>query len=178
MKVLNIRFLTLSIILISLHLRTPTAFGEEKVSSPLQGFGDLDSSQPTYISANALTLFNAERRFTYDGGVVVEQGDMTIKGETLSGNYTEKNEIIELVVTKNVEIIKKEQLRATGGRAVYNKLNETIILTDSPTIEQNGSQLSADKITVFVQDNRSVAEGSVKVKLIKQKDESNKPAKP
>ncbi len=123
------------------------------------------SKEPTNISADSLTLFNEKRTFTYQGKVVVTQADMTLKSDFLDGNYSEKNEIEKIIARSNVEITKGADIKATGQRAEYNALNRTIVLTETPSIEQNGSTLTADLIRIFIDENRSIAEGNVKVTM-------------
>lgn len=123
------------------------------------------SKEPTNISANSLTLLNEKRTFTYEGKVVVTQGDMTLTCDTLDGNYSDKNEIQKITARQNVEIIKGADMKAHGQRAEYDAVSRTIVLTETPSVEQNGSILSADIIRIFIDENRSTAEGNVKVTL-------------
>ena len=126
------------------------------------------SNDPIYIKSDTLTLNNLERHFTYSGSVEVKQGDLTIYCQNLDGSYDEKNQIQELIATKQVQIIKGPEIRANGGRATYNKATETLILTENPEMLQNNNVLSADLIRIFLEENRSSAEGQVRVKLVKQ----------
>ena len=144
---------------------------EKKDSVALdRDFGDL----PTYIKSDTLTFKSKERNFVYSGNVEVTHGDMILTADSLEGNYSEKNEIQNLTAHKNVTIIKGEQMRATGEQAIYDKASETMVLTDNPELQQNGSVLTADRIRIFMKENRSVAEGQVRVKLIKGEDDQSK----
>jgi lipopolysaccharide transport protein LptA len=120
----------------------------------------------TTITSKQLVLKSAERKFVYTGAVEVLKDDMTLKCDILEGNYGQDNKITDLVAKSNVFITQGEGTKAKGNRAVYNKKNETVTLTENPEIEQNGSILSADKITLFIKEDRSTAEGTVKVKLV------------
>ena len=122
---------------------------------------------PTFISSNSLTLNSKVREFEYTGKVEVKHGDMTITSDTLVGQYDENNQILNLIAKVNVVILKGENIRGTGQKAVYDKKSDTVTLTESPQIEQNGSVLTADLIRVFLKDDRSVAEGDVRVKVVK-----------
>lgn len=140
----------------------------EKTKAPSIALGNSDidfSKAPTNISADSLTLLNEKRTFTYQGKVVVTQADLTLHADFLDGAYSEKNEIQTIVARSNVDITKGTGIKATGQRAVYNALDRTIVLTESPAIEQNGSTLTADLIRIFIDENRSVAEGNVKVTM-------------
>ncbi len=126
--------------------------------------------EPTFITSKSLTVKSDQRVFVYTGGVQVVQGDMTLTCDELEGKYTENNQIDELTAKKNVLIVKGPTIRATGQKGVYKASTATLILTDNPTLEQNGSTLSADVIKVFMQEDRSVAEGDVRMKLVNNKD--------
>ena len=128
------------------------------------------SKGPTNISADSLTLFSDKRTFTYQGKVVVVQGDMTLTSDFLDGNYSEKNEIEMIIARSNVTITKGPDIKAGSQKAEYNAKARTIILTEAPHIDQKGSVLTADLIKVFVDENRSIAEGNVKVSLTSTDD--------
>jgi lipopolysaccharide transport protein LptA len=100
----------------------------------------------------------------------VEQGDFTLTSDSLVGHYDEKNQIQDLVATGNVIIIRGDSVRATGERAEYLQATETITLTESPELQQDDSVLTADTIKIFLNEDRSTAEGNVRVKLVEDKE--------
>lgn len=155
----------------------PSAATPEKSTDALNlASPDFDiSKEPTNISADSLTLLNEKRTFTYQGKVVVTQGDMTLTADFLDGNYSEKNEIQKITARQNVVITKGPEMRANGQRAEYDAVSRTIVLTETPGVEQNGSMLTADIIKIFIDENRSVAEGNVKVTM-KNAGDGLKPA--
>lgn len=156
---------------IALKAPSPTPVAQKTSASQALSTPNLDlSKEPTNISAESLTLLNDKRTFTYQGKVIVTQGDMTLHSDFLDGSYSEKNEIEKIVARSNVEITKGIDLKAHGQRAIYNALDRTIVLTESPSVEQNGSILTADIIRIYVDENRSVAEGNVKVTLKSAED--------
>lgn len=121
---------------------------------------------PTNITSNSLSLKSDKRVFVYTGNVTVTQADMTLTCDALEGTYDENNQIERLTALKNVLIVKGDKIRAKGNRAVYTAKDSTMVLTDNPSVEQNGSTLTADLIRIYMQENRSVAEGQVKVTLM------------
>ena len=126
--------------------------------------------EPTYIKSDSLTLKSEERVFVYTGNVEVKQGDMTLTSDNLEGTYDKDNKIEKLTAFSNVVIIKGEDMRATSEKAIYEAKSETVVLTENPELQQNGSVLTADLIRIFLKENRSAAEGSVRVKLVKKED--------
>lgn len=122
---------------------------------------------PTYIKSTSLTLKNTERVFVYSGQVEVKHGGMIMTCSLLEGNYDENNQIQTLTAKENVVITKGDTIRATSGRAFYEASKETLTLTESPELLQKGNVLTADAITIFLEEDRSTASGQVRVKVIK-----------
>lgn len=143
---------------------------QKSVATLEEGFDKL----PTYIKSDTLTLKSEEKLFVYSGNVEVLQGDMTLTSDILEGTYDENNKIQQLVARQNVVIIKGDGIRAHGERATYEAATETVLLTENPELQQNGSVLTADLIKIFLKENRSAAEGSVRVKLVSDKEKSAK----
>jgi lipopolysaccharide export system protein LptA len=121
---------------------------------------------PTNITSDTLTLLAKERIFVYKGNVVVTQGDMTLTSKEVEGNYTEQNQI-QKIVAKGDVVITKQDIRATSQRATYDAPTSIITLTDNPQLQQGESVLIADRIKVLLNENRSLAEGNVRVTFVK-----------
>jgi lipopolysaccharide export system protein LptA len=149
----------------------PVASPKPTSKSPLAGdFGN----QPTFVKSDSLTLKSEKRIFTYTGNVEARQGDMTITCDTLEGTYTEQNKIATLTARSNVVIVKGPTIRAQGERADYQASSETIVLTENPELQQEGSVLTADLIRIYLKEDRSEAEGAVRVKLVKKEEQKGK----
>lgn len=124
---------------------------------------------PTNITSDSLT-FNAKNRvFAYQGNVQVTQGDMRLTSKTLEGTYSEKNELLKLVAKGDV-LISKQDIQATGQIASYDAVASIVTLTENPQLQQQESVLRADKIKIFLNENRSQAEGDVRVTFVNTKD--------
>lgn len=148
----------------------PTSTGSGDTASSLgeMDIGKIDlNKEPTYINSNSLTLLSEKRIFVYTGNVIVTQADMTLTSDTLEGRYNEQNQIEQLTAKSHVVIIKGAKIRATSEKAVYLASDRTVTLTENPALDQQGSTLTADVIKIYLDENRSVAEGQVKVKLVK-----------
>lgn len=166
------RYIGIALLCFSLALASYEAKAETPVAKGLDAqLSKTDfKKEPTFIASKSLTVQSDKRVFIYTGGVEVKQGDMVLTCDELEGHYTEDNQIKELVAKKNVLIVKGTAIRATGQRGTYTAATGTLVLTDNPTLEQSGSTLSADVIRVFLQEDRSVAEGDVRVKLVNGKE--------
>ena len=51
---------------------------------------------------------------------------------------------------------------ATGGRAVFEQGARTLVLTENPVLHDGANEVSGDRVTVFLDENRSVVEGGRK----------------
>lgn len=132
-------------------------------SADAKDFGKL----PTNITSDTLTLNAKTRIFTYKGNVTVTQGDMTLLSKVVEGSYSEKNEIQKIVARGDV-IITKAEIKATSQLATYDAVAGIITLTENPQLQQGESVLIADRIKVYVRENRSQAEGNVRVTFVKK----------
>lgn len=132
-------------------------------SADTKDFGKL----PTNITSDTLTLNAKTRIFTYKGNVTVTQGDMTLLSKVVEGSYSEKNEIQKIVARGDV-IITKAEIKATSQLATYDAVAGIITLTENPQLQQGESVLIADRIKVYVRENRSQAEGNVRVTFVKK----------
>ena len=149
----------------------------EKGSTSMLDEAAFDSSfskLPTNITSDTLTLNAKTRIFVYQGNVTVLQGDMKLTSKTLEGSYSDKNQIQKLVAKGDVEITKQD-IHATSQLAFYDAAEATVTLTDNPQLQQGESMLTADRIKVFLNENRSQAEGAVRVTLVQQNGGSTLP---
>jgi lipopolysaccharide transport protein LptA len=102
----------------------------------------------------------------YKGNVVVTQGDMTLTSKVVEGNYNEQNQI-QKIVAKGDVVITKQEIKATSQIATYDAVSSIVTLTDNPQLQQGESVLIADRIKVYLNEDRSQAEGNVRVTFVK-----------
>lgn len=129
-----------------------------------------NSKEPITIDANQLSLDTEARTFQYKGSVKVVQGDLTLLADQMDGQYTEDNQITSITAVGNVDITKGPDIKAMSEKAVYDAQAKIVTLTENPQLTQKGSTLSADTVKVYLLENRSTAEGSVKVKVNNPED--------
>ena len=134
-----------------------------------KGFDDSFGKLPTNITSDSLAFNAKDRVFAYSGNVQVTQGDMRLTSKTLEGTYSEKNELLKLVAKGDV-FIAKQDIQATGQIASYDAVAAIVTLTENPQLQQKESILRADKIKIFLNENRSQAEGDVRVTFVNSKD--------
>jgi len=158
------------IMALTLLAATPSTAETNHDQKSNQGLLNLDFSKDvTHITSQKLVLSNKKREFTYLGSVTVEHGDLLLDCDQLDGSYSEANEIQILIAKSNVHIKKGDNIRATGNKAVFSAKDQTIRLTENPQLEQDGSVLSADLVIIYMDQDRSEAQGNVRVSLIEKK---------
>ncbi len=133
-------------------------------------FSEKEENLPLFVKSNTLVLDSKARVFTYRGNVEATKGTMVITSDVMIGQYDEENRIQTITALGNVVITKGEAMQARANRAVYEVEKARIELTEGPEIIQQGNALSADKVTLFVDEDRSEAEGEVRVKVLKGTD--------
>ena len=142
-------------------------------SNPLELDNAHNSDEPTYIKSNSLVLKQKDQTFEYVGNVEVKQGDLTLLSDKMIGEYDDDNQIIRITALENVHITKGATIKANSEKAIYEKAAETITLTENPELIREKSVLSADTIRLFLKEDRSTAEGQVRVKLVKEGSEED-----
>ena len=48
---------------------------------------------------------------------------------------------------------------AVGGRAVFDQIHRTLVLTQDPVLHDGQNQVAGDRVIVFLDEDRSVVEG-------------------
>lgn len=171
------------ILLAAILLLLPTAaYGQDQDSPPTadteEGANPLFEANfneaPTYIKSESLTLLSEKRFLEYTGKVEVLHDGMRLTCDRLEALYTEDNKITKLYAFDNVFITKGENIRARSEKAEYDAATETVILTENPEIQQEGSVLTADLVRIYLEEDRSEAEGEVRVKLINTEEKEGK----
>lgn len=125
-----------------------------------------DDKSPIFINSDNLSANSEKRVFVYTGNVELRRGDVFATSDKLIGFYDVNNKIETIVFERNVVITRGEGMRASSGRAEYDMKSGIIEMTENPELAQIGNVLTADKVLLFVAENRSEAVGNVRVKLI------------
>ena len=142
-----------------------------------KAFDNTFGKLPTTITSDSLSINAKQRIFTYKGNVLVTQGDLLMKSKIIEGSYNEGNQIQKLVAKGDV-VISKQEIKATSQQAIYDATTAIVTLTDNPQLQQQGTVLIADRIKIFLNENRSQAEGSVRVTVVNINDQGGSEKKP
>lgn len=127
--------------------------------SLLETFSFTSKREPIAIAADALEFDYRGRLLTYKGGVEVTQGDMKLQSETLQVRLGDQANQIEAIVADGNVRLSKGSRWATGGRAVFDQPQQTVVLSQNAVVHDGANQVSGDRVVVYLNEERSVVEG-------------------
>ena len=131
---------------------------EEKKKSEGTAF-QASRKDPIFISSNWMEADRKRNTITYKGQVVAVQADMTMRSETLTAYYDPAmKELKEAVAEGKVQVVQGDKV-ARGAKAVFDGKARIITLTGSPVVRQGNSEVSGNRITFFIEEDRAVVEG-------------------
>jgi len=137
------------------------------------GLSQDSSKDPLSIKSDSLTLDSKERIFSYKDNVEIVRGELTITSNLVKGFYDQENHIQNIVCDGNVVITKGPDMKASANKAFYSVKDATVELTEGPELINKGNALTADRITIFLNEDRSEAHGEVQVKVINSGSDGN-----
>lgn len=129
-------------------------------------FGDFSlrsRREPISVRSDKLEFSYKERLLEYTGQVVVTQGDLTLKADSLKVTIDEgtKDQLQQITALGNVEINQGKR-SASGGKAVFDQHERTIVLSDGAVLMEGPNKISGDRVIVYLDEERSVVEGGEK----------------
>lgn len=115
---------------------------------------------PLEITSKQLEADETAGTVVFIGEVVAVQADVTIYAGRLTVYYRRDDRQVERVVAEeDVRIIQGDKV-ATGQRAVYLRSKAEIVLTGDPRVNQGQDFVTGDKITVLLNENRSIVDSN------------------
>lgn len=122
-----------------------------------------------HIVSDRLEAYQQKQQVIFIGHVVAKQGELTIRGDRMTIFYLENKpagakdddpggSLERIDVEGNVRITHKNIL-ATGQHAVYYRSENKFVLTGKPRVQQNKNFIQGNKITHFLDSEKSIVEG-------------------
>ncbi len=130
-------------------------------------FGGLkhDSSLPIEISADKLSVDQADGTAIFDGNVKIGQGDMRLSAAKVRVEYaTGENttgEISKLFATGGVTLVNGAEA-AEAREAIYTISSGLVVMTGDVILTQGQNALSSDSLIVDLKNGTGTMEGRVK----------------
>jgi lipopolysaccharide export system protein LptA len=154
------------------------------------------SKEPITITSDNLEYQYQDGIVIYRGDVLAVQGDVKVKSNELRITLVKSDDSNGKKVTAkaatdldNADASKLQTVVATGsvridqgtkwavaGKATFDQTKRTLVLTENPVVHDGPNEVLGDRITVYMDENRSIVEGGpkrVKATLIPgKKDET------
>jgi lipopolysaccharide export system protein LptA len=158
----------LLIILISLFLSFIYGEAQERKGSaksgerPLKtemGFGFTTSRAPIDITSDTVEADQKTNTVTFKGNVIAKQEDTTLYANTVIIIYDQNTKKLkEIIATGNVKVTQLDR-RATGQKATFDQDKNKIVLDGEAVIREGSNVIRGERITFYVDEERSVVEG-------------------
>lgn len=117
-------------------------------TSALRG---LDTRGPIDVDAARIEIQDSDNQAIFSGDVVIRQGKLTLKSDTVKISYTNKTgagpEMQRLDARGNVVLISPSE-RATGNTGIYDVSGRLITLVGNVTLDRGGSKLQGQRLVI------------------------------
>ncbi|MFO7766443.1 MAG: lipopolysaccharide transport periplasmic protein LptA [Pelovirga sp.] len=122
-------------------------------------FAAAQSDAPLEISSRELEVFRQQQQSVFTGDVVAQQGDMTLYTDQLTVLFDEQDEVRRIEADGSVRI--EDLLRnSRAERAVFDREEQTLILSGDAEVVQGDNRISGDEIILFLDENRSLVKSN------------------
>ncbi|MDG2306571.1 MAG: lipopolysaccharide transport periplasmic protein LptA [Candidatus Binatia bacterium] len=132
-------------------------------------FGGLSFSSeddPIVVEADKLEFDYEKNRLVYRGAVHVVQGDLELTSDNLILTFDRADELekaqMRRVVAQGNVVITQGERQASGRRAVFDQMSRQIVLLGDPVLRDGPNEVQGDRLTVYLDEGRSVVESSPK----------------
>lgn len=170
-RVGNIALIIWFCILIFIHFYCSMAKAQigttETMPTPVEDEGKL----PIHIESDVMEAIDKSGVVVFTGNVKTTRGKLVIHSDKLEVFYEKREQgaetkrtVEKTVATGHVRIIHGERV-GTGEQAVYDKSAEKITITGKAQVMEGPSRVSGKRIIFFINEDRSIVEGSSGAKV-------------
>lgn len=126
-------------------------------------FGSLeqDTSLPVEITADQLSVNNADSTAVFSGNVIVTQGEMKLMAAEVLVKYAEDAKAIDQLIASGGVKVTNLADSAEGIEAVYSVATGMIELSGDVLLAQGSSSMTGQKLTINLKDGTGVMSGRV-----------------
>lgn len=126
---------------------------------PAGGAFAVGKQEPIVITADSMRADRLHERVDFRGNVTLKREGMTLSSDTASVYYAGPKRGIRQIEALGNVVVRKEGSVAHAQRALYYNKEEKIVLTGDARIVEGENEIGGDRITLYLQDDRSVVEG-------------------
>jgi lipopolysaccharide export system protein LptA len=169
--------------------RAGEAAGQTKTETkkkPQTGGSGPNKQDPILITSDRMEVDRQKNILIYLGRVVTIQGEMTMRSDKLTTYFDPDLQQIKEAIAegKLVQVVQGDRV-ATGTKAVFDGVTQTVTMTGNPIMRQGNSQVSGEKIIYFMTEDRMIVEsgknqrveGTIFPEELQQKKGDNEPTK-
>lgn len=129
--------------------------------------GGFSKSEPIYITSDRMEADRQKNVLVYIGQVVAIQGEMTLRSDKLTTYFDPDLQQIKEAIAegKQVRMTQGDRI-ATGTRAVFDGVAQTVTMTGKPIVRQGNSEIAGSKITYFMVEDRVIVESGKDVNRV------------
>jgi len=132
---------------------------------------DKNAREPMVITSNKMEADKLGDKVIFTGKVVLKKDSMTLSSDLMIVLYDEGTKNIREIEAHGNVVVHKDGRIALSNNATYFSREEKIVLTGEARIVENENQLGGEKITLFMNDDRSIVEGG---KVLMYQDKQDK----
>ncbi len=121
-----------------------------------------NSEGPIHIISNRLDADNKKRVITFSGHVVAKRSNLTLTCNKLTVLYVAKGGEISKITAKGRVVIKQPPRLATCETAIFFQKSNKVVLMGSPVLSEGKNRVSGDKVTFFLDSDKTIIEGGKK----------------
>ena len=115
--------------------------------------------EPIVITANSMEADKLGDIISFTGAVTLKKEGMILTSDSMIVYYDEATKGIQEIDASGNVAVRKDGRVAFSNKASYYSDEEKIVLTGDARIIDNENQLRGERITLFIQDDRSIIEG-------------------
>jgi lipopolysaccharide export system protein LptA len=136
----------------------PTTKAGAKKKSP-SGGDNAAKQKPIFVSSDRMEMDRQKNVLIYIGRVVVVQDDMTMRSDKLTTYFDPDLQQMKEAIAegKRVQVTQGDRV-ATGTKAVFDGVAQTITMTGNPVMRQGNSEVSGERIIYFMTEDRAIVE--------------------
>ena len=158
---------------------------ETKKKSQTGGPGS-NKKDPILITSDRMEVDRQKNILIYQGHVVTIQRDMTMRSDKLTTYFdSDLQQIKEAIAEGKLVQVTQGDRVATGTKAVFDGVAQTMTMTGNPMMRQGNSQVSGERIIYFMTEDRMIVEsgkdrrveGTIFPEELQQKKSDTEPTK-